>query len=384
MIRDNKAGAQNAPTVLVVDDEPHILDIMARFIEEMGCIVTECANGDKALAELEKKPHDIVVSDIKMRGVDGVELLRRVKEKWPGTEVVLVSGNATLENAIEALRSGAYDILLKPVRMEKLQSTIRRCIERVRFARENSELREVVDRLQELNARKEKFVAVANHELRTPTTVAAGLISMLKKKSASMPPETAELVRRADEAMGRLKEVVREIGELATARSFEQWVKPRPCRLMPLLADVESALADHTQQRSLGRHFENLADQAIEVMVDHPKVVRAVGALIQNAVKFSPDGRTVRVVAGLEEHHVVFTVIDNGVGVPKGEEERVFDVFYSAGSEMAHHTSDHEFMGGGLGVGLSLAQVVARAHGGDVTYRPNPDGGAIFTLSVAR
>lgn len=369
-------------SVLVVDDEPDVRDVIARFVERLGLAVTECQSGEAALAELGRSGHDIIISDIRMRGMDGVELLRRVKEKWPGTEFILVSGNASLEAAIEALRSGAYDILLKPVRKEQLQSSVSRCRERILHARENRELRAVVERLSELNSRKEKFIAVANHELRTPTTVAAGVVSMLKRRAAAMTPEVAELVTRADEAMGRLKEVVREIGELATARSFEQWVRPCPCTLGPLVRDVEKSLTDQAGLRNLVTVFENRSEADLPLMADHAKVARAVGALIQNAVKYTPDGREVLVTVEREGELVLFTVADRGVGIPKGEEERIFDIFYTVGSELAHHTSDHEFMGSGLGVGLSLAQLVAQAHGGDVGYSPNPGGGSIFTLSI--
>lgn len=368
--------------VITVDDEPDILDVVTRFIEALDCDVTMCASGEAALAELEKNPHDIVVSDIRMRGMDGVELLRRVKEKWPGIEFIIVSGNATVETAISALRLGAYDILLKPVRMEQLQATVRRARERLLFARENRELREVVDRLEELNSRKEKFVAIANHELRTPTTVAAGLVSMIKKRAAKTSPELLELAERADAAMARLKDVVREIGELAGARSPETWVKPYPVRLALIADEVGKIARDHAENRALELEVDCAAPQGVELNADPFKLARAVGALVQNAVRHTPDGKKVAVTITCSDGLAAFTVSDEGVGVAPGEEEKIFDLFYVSGSELAHHTSESEFGGEGMGIGLALARLVARAHGGDVTYAPNPGGGAEFKLTV--
>lgn len=376
-------SVSNSQFVLVVDDEPDVRELMSEFIIQAGFQVSSCHSGEAALTELERRPYDIVVSDIRMRGIDGLELLRRVREKWPETEFILVSGHASVEGAIEALRLGAYDILLKPVRLEKLQSCVRRCSERLAYARENRELRDYVDKLKELNVRKEKFVAVANHELRTPMAEAAGLVALLKRKAATLPPETAQLVAGVDLAFGRLKEVVREIGELATARSLVQWVKPHPVRLGSIAQEVRRALEECAGRREVSTRFNSTVEESREVIADGAKVARAVGALIQNAVKYTPDGRSVAVAVEEADGLVIFTVTDEGVGVPSGEEDKIFDLFYAAGSELSHHSSNHEFGGGGLGVGLPLAQTIARAHGGDVTFAPNPTGGAIFSLSLS-
>lgn len=382
MTETNPCVADGRVSVLVVDDEPDILDVMSRFIEAIDCEVTSCPSGDAALVELGKRPRDIVVSDIRMRGVDGVELLRRVKDKWPGTEFILVSGNASVEAAISALRLGAYDILLKPVRMEQIQATVRRARERLLFARENQELRRVVDRLEELNDRKEKFVAIANHELRTPTTVAAGLVTMIRRRAATVSPEVAELAERAEAAMARLKEVVREIGELAHARSFDRWIKPYPVKLTLIATEIERLCGEHSEGREVALTFENAVEREVELNADALKLARAVGALIHNAVRYTPDGRSVTVVIENGGDRIKFTVADEGVGIGYGEEEKIFDLFYVTGSELAHHTSESEFGGDGLGVGLTLARLVARAHGGDVEYRPNKGGGSIFTLTA--
>lgn len=378
------SGETDRLKVLVVDDEPDVREVITHFVTQAGCDVTSVSSGETALSELERNHYDVVVSDIRMRGMDGVELLRRVREKWPSIEFIIISGNASVENAIEALRHGAYDILLKPVRMEKLSATIQRCRQRVSYARENRELRLVVDRLTELNNRKEKFVAVANHELRTPTTIAAGLVTMLKKRAPGLPEETAKLILSADEAMTRLKEVVRDIGELATARSLEQWVKPSPVTVAALAGEMERSLPFLKQDRNLEIIFRNGAEGTLVVKADQGKVVRAVGALIQNAVKFTPDTGKIEISISREGGMLHFKVADEGVGIPAGEEEKIFDLFYTVGSALSHHTSSHEFGGTGLGVGLSLARTIALAHGGNVATAPNPGGkGSVFTLSIS-
>ena len=159
--------------ILLIDDEKIIRETLSTFLVDQGHNVRTAPSGEDGLWALEEQPADLVLSDVKMPGISGVEVLRRVRESWPGTEVVLITGYASVEDAAEALRHGAYDFLLKPVRLAHLDAVARRCEERIRYARDNRELRAVVERLQELSERKSKFLALANHELRPPTTVAA-------------------------------------------------------------------------------------------------------------------------------------------------------------------------------------------------------------------
>lgn len=373
-----------AYTVFVVDDDADLRDIISTVAEDSGLKAVRCASAEMALGEMEKTSCDIIVTDIRMRGMGGVELLKRVKEKWPGVEVVVMSGHATLENAVDALRHGAYDFMSKPIRLAEMKRTLTLCVERISFARENVELRKVVDRLKKLNDHKEKFAAIANHELRTPTAVASGLLSTLKKRSADLPDDVSELVGRADEAMGRLREIVREIGELATARSFEQWVRPSRQPLQGVLDQIAKIAEEYAPDRGVEVRILNRADPLREITADRPKLARAVGALMENAVKFSPDQAVVEVEIGEETGKTSFTVKDRGAGVAQGEEERIFESFETGRSGLHHHTSKDELGGEGLGVGLTLARLTARAHGGDVVYAPREGGGSVFTLTIKR
>jgi signal transduction histidine kinase len=372
-----------SPThVLLVEDEDGFRDLMSGFLRSLGCEVTECCDGETGLMEQRKRPADIVLTDIRMRGVDGMEVLRRVRESWPHTEVILITGYATVEAAIEALRHGAYDLLLKPVRLEQIETVIRHCEERIRYARENLELRRVIDRLRELNTRKEKFVALANHELRTPTTVASGILNLLKRRTDDLPPDVADLIGRADQALGRMREIVNDLSDLATARSDGQWLKRASWSMEDLFDDLGCLCAEYAELRSVDVHVKGNPDPDRRVFVDRSKLARAVGALVQNAVKSTPDGGRVDACLSLKSGEIEFSVADNGVGIPPEEAKRIFDLFYKVGDALAHHTSGHEFGGGGLGVGLPLARTIARAHGGDVRYSPRPEGGSVFTLAV--
>ena len=372
--------------VLLIDDEANVREPLAMHLQDMGHDVRSAGSGEEGLWKLEERPADLVISDIKMPGISGLDVLRKVRDRWPATDVVLITGYGTMDDALEALRLGAYDFLLKPVRLARLELLVKHCEERIRFSQDNRALREVVERLRELNQRKEKFTALANHEIRTPTTVAAGLMSLLAARAADLPEDLRSLVAEGDRAMRRLKEVVEDLGDLGQALGDRLVVQPRHLTVADVVAELDGQGQMYSAVREVEIRVESPSDDGGQSLrMDERKLRRAVGALLQNAVKFTPDGGTVRVQVSLDGDDLVIAVADTGVGVAEEEAERIFDLFYEVADVRHHRTSGHAFLGGGLGIGLPLARAIAQAHGGGVEYAANPDAsGSVFTLRVPR
>ncbi len=368
--------------ILLIDDEEAVRQTLKDHLEEIGHQVRTAPGGEAGLWMLEEAPAELVITDLKMPGMTGLEVLRRVRDRWPATEVVLITGYGTIDDAVTALRYGAYDFLLKPVRLAQLELVTQHCEERIRFARDNRELRDVVERLQDLNERREKFIALANHELRTPTTVAAGLVSLLANRARDFPEDLQELVRGADRALRRLKEVVEDLGDLALTQGSGLRVRPTAEPAADLVRELDSLCEMYRGLRPLDIRVTGPAGEAT-VSIDRRKVLRAAGALIQNAVKFTPDGGRIDVDVRLEDDRLHIRVADTGIGIPEEEVPKIFDLFYESADVRHHRSSGHEFRGGGIGIGLPLARAIAAAHGGTVEYRPREGGGSEFTLSVS-
>lgn len=369
--------------ILLIDDEATVREPLQLFLHDLGHQVRAASSGEEGLWSLEECPADLVITDLKMPGLSGIDVLRRARERWPATEVVLVTGYGTMDDAVEALRLGAYDFLVKPVRLARLELLVNHCDERIRFSRDNRELRQVVERLRELNERKEKFISLANHEIRTPTTVAAGLMSLLASRAGDLSEDQRRMVQGADRAMKRLKEVVEDLGDLGLSQANGLQVGPSEQELGDLVADLQDLCAMYRGLRALDVVVECHEPGDTPVRIDRRRLLRAVGALVQNAVKYTPDGGWVGVAVrrsgarGLE-----FEVADTGIGVPEGEREKIFELFYESADVRHHRTSGHEFGGGGLGIGLPLARAIAAAHGGFLQYRPGETGGSVFSLRV--
>lgn len=120
----------NAIRVLVVDDEARFRTTLAKMLRSRGLAVEAVGSGEECLAELDDRPYDVVLLDIRMPGLGGLETLRLLKERHPEVEVVMLSGHANLDTAIELLKLGAYDYLVKPCPLEEVLLKIENAFEK--------------------------------------------------------------------------------------------------------------------------------------------------------------------------------------------------------------------------------------------------------------
>lgn len=110
--------------VMIVDDEEDFVEMLSLRLEEAGERVTKAYSGMQCLSLLEEKDHDVVILDIKMPGMDGIETLREIKKQFPLVEVIMLTGHGTTETAVEGMKLGAYDYLMKPADFEELQDKL--------------------------------------------------------------------------------------------------------------------------------------------------------------------------------------------------------------------------------------------------------------------
>ena len=135
---------EDRPRVLVVDDEKFIRDIIADFLGMEGYIVRTAEDGSSAVSELERARYDMIISDLKMPRMGGLELLKEVAKTHPDTLTVIMTGFGTVETAIDAMKRGAYDYILKPFKVEEIVHIVQRGLEKRRLAAENLRLREAL------------------------------------------------------------------------------------------------------------------------------------------------------------------------------------------------------------------------------------------------
>ena len=166
--------------VLIAEDEPHLGAILERYLAGRGYAVTTRSDGRAALEALRAHPFDVALLDVVMPEMDGLEVLRHVRQERPCPEVIIITGNGTTETAINAINMGAYDYLAKPYRMAEIDVLVRRACEKRQLARENEQLRSRlarVDAVPEILTRYAPMQAVLALVERTAASDAPVLIS---------------------------------------------------------------------------------------------------------------------------------------------------------------------------------------------------------------
>jgi two-component system response regulator PilR (NtrC family) len=169
-----------AKTILVVDDEFSVRESLEKVLSKAGYITLAADSGNEALAVLAKQKIDLVLSDLKMPDGDGVELLKSIKKSYPDIEVILLTGYGTVENAVEAMREGAYDFITKPPKKAIILSAVERASERQNLALENKYLREQLSKgapLDEVVGRSPAFTKILEMVNRVAPLVSTVLIT---------------------------------------------------------------------------------------------------------------------------------------------------------------------------------------------------------------
>ncbi|MFC2048659.1 response regulator [Elusimicrobiota bacterium] len=130
--------------VLIVDDEDNIRSICKRALVKVGIEVDEAESAEIALKMLELQKYSVVLLDIMLPGIDGIELLGRIKSKYPHTEVIMITGNASIEDAVDAMKKGAYEFITKPFEIYEVRRTVQKALEIKKLTRQVSELKHVI------------------------------------------------------------------------------------------------------------------------------------------------------------------------------------------------------------------------------------------------
>ncbi|GAB4332827.1 MAG: response regulator [Calditrichia bacterium] len=366
--------------ILVVEDEEFIRMMFCQSFENWGFQVEEAENGKEALEKIQEGDFNIVVTDLNMPIMDGMELLRKTKEKWPYIEVIVITGFATIESAIEAMKIGAYDFILKPVNFEHVQFTINKCFKKIKSQAENTELMEMNTRLRELNELKDKFIYITNHELRTPLTIIKGYIDILETMISDNDEDTREVVDILKDTTEELNELVERIHLLGNIEnSIQLRRKSEVIELKRLITKIYKELHPLFIKRKI--ELKIFVDKKPLLLEGDPRQIRIVlRELLQNALKFTPDGGKVVVRLEIKNQEIQYSVSDNGIGIPLDKQEIIFDPFYEIQNTINHRSSDSEFMGGGMGIGLSLVREIVNLHKGQIHLESEPGKGTLFTI----
>ena len=223
--------------ILVVEDEELIRDIFKQSLENLGFSVETAEDGKTALELCQQNTYQIVTTDINMPVMDGITLLKHIKSRWPFIEVIVVSGYASIENAIDALKIGAFDFILKPVNFDHLKLVIKKCYQKISWQTESFELKEKNLQLKELSEMKDKFLSITNHEIRTPLMIIKGYLEILESQLENLnddDEEILDIIKKTTENLSDTVERMHMLSQVSKGIGLEKktmWISQKPFRM---------------------------------------------------------------------------------------------------------------------------------------------------------
>ena len=367
-------------SVLIVDDEEVIRNICYRSLEKKGYNIKLAENGVQALELLRKETVELVFSDFKMPLMNGIELLETIKRDYPHVEVVIMTAFATIESAINAMKIGAYDFILKPVKPDQLRIVATKCFEKLHLSEENVALRAANRQLTELEEMKNKFIAITSHELRTPVSHLKGYLGILNDDTYYQQlsdVEKSQCMQVILNAVNDLEEIVTNMHSLIFLEN--QGLSPELERID--LNETVVTVAELFQIIARKRGQSIIIQPSSHKLVvngDKTQLKGVVRELLQNAIKFTPDGGEITISTDIDNDYAVLKVSDTGIGIEDTEQGKIFEKFYEIQDSNYHSSSKNAFMGGGLGLGLTAVRSVVEAHGGGVKLQSNKGRGSVF------
>jgi signal transduction histidine kinase len=382
--------------LLVVDDEESVALTVGEVLRQDGFQVTTASSGQEAVALFEETEYDLVLTDLHMEGGDGLSVLDEIGRRDPLVISIVLTGFASVESAIAALRHGAYDYLIKPCLIDDLKFTVRRGIEhrrlmlaereaRTRLEQLNRELEQRVAertaKLQQLNEdlaqanrAKDMFLATLSHELRTPLTPVLGWVNLMRSGclDESGKAQALDTIERNARLQARLIDDLLDISRIVSGKlQFE----PEPVDINAVVeASIETVKAS-AAARQVELVYE-LSETPLIVHGSTDRLQQIVWNLLSNAIKFTESGGRVSVRVDSFDGEARVRIEDTGIGIAPEFLPHVFDRF-----RQADPSTTRQY--GGLGLGLAIVDALTKIHQGKVTVESEgPGHGSRFTLTM--
>jgi len=349
--------------VLVVDDIPKNLQVVGTVLRNAGYSIMPATSGTEALEGVRAQLPDLILLDLMMPEMDGLEVCRRLKAD-PLTRhlpVIFLTASNEMEHLVQGFEMGAVDYVTKPFNTAELLARVRTHLE----------LKHARQRLREMNDEKNEFMGIAAHDLRSPLNVIKGYAEMLLEDD-TLEAGHADTIRRMHSAAGRMVGMVQNLLDVNRIERGEMTINLEPTEWGALIATVVEAQRPHASAKQQTIHLER-ATQAPTVLMDAQVMVQVLENLVSNAVKYSPAGKQIFVSLRQLPTAVRCEVRDEGPGISAEDQTKLFGKFARLSAKPTGGENS-------TGLGLSIVKRMVEAMAGKVWCESEPGRGATFIV----
>ncbi len=363
--------------IMVVDDEPGIRSGIQRILrnftvdfpfmeEQFNFAIEEADTGEKAIEVVDSNPPDIMLLDNKLPGILGVNVLEYIKKKQLDIIVIMITSHASLDLAVNATKSGAFDFVPKPFTPAELKTSIENVAKHFILRRMTKRLN------QEGRQIRFQFLSVLSHELKAPLNAVEGYLKMIQEKR--MGPNVDEYQTMIERSLARINGMRQLIMDMLDLTRIESGKKKREIKSVNLIEVAQTAI-DTMQPYAIQRDVKiNLKTrELIKLNADSEEIEIIFNNLISNAIKYNIDGGRVEVTISSDDKEITITVSDTGIGMEPEEVAIIFDDFVRIKNPKTKAIA-------GTGLGLPIVKKLVEMYGGNISVISIPDRGTTFTV----
>ena len=371
--------------VLVVDDELGIREGCRRALSNHGFVVEVAENGPAGLHKLRETPFDILLVDAMMPGMSGLEMVQQARQSYPELICIIITGYATVELAVQAMRQGAHDFIAKPFTPTLLLQVLNRELDHQRLKREAKRVKEleeelqglsrVRDEMERLGAIESRFMLTMVHILRAPVAVLQNSIQLIRKGFVPIE-DLNSILERADLRAGELLAILDDVLLLSRLKAGSGATTAEAVSVAEVLDAVLGSFQKEAEERNLIISTELVDHPVLAGTREHLRLLWS--QLLSNAIRYTPKGGriTLSLQTDPQQKKIIGTVSDTGIGIASEEIHRIFEEFYRTEAAKAMQET-------GTGLGLPIVQQILTFYGGTIEIESTPGQGSTFRFTLA-
>lgn len=371
--------------ILLIDDEQGMRETLTDILTEQGYEVKPFASGQEAVKEIRKGSFDIVIADLKLPDVGGMQILDEAKEVNPESAVIVMTGYASMESAVEALNRGAFSYIVKPFNMDEVKTVIKRAFHQIRLFKENQRL---IDELQLTNRKLEKaaaeldkanqakseFLSRMSHELRTPINAIIGFTEFLEEDKTLKKQQRLDVRHVATNAKSLIS-LINEILDLSKIEAGKVRISVSMFSLKTLIAHCVQSITPLLKDRPVKLEVDFTKDIPNKIKTDRDRLREIIVNLLSNAAKFTEKGK-INILTGMDKEGMInISVSDTGCGIREEDLLHIFEEFrqMNIGTKKRY---------GGTGLGLAISKKLVHLLGGNIFVKSTFGNGTTFIVAI--
>jgi len=354
--------------ILIIDDEEVVLDSCSQILKGSGYEIATARNGETGMQLVSEFGPDLVFVDLKMPGLSGIEVVKRICETDPTIVPIVITGFATVSSAIDAMKNGAFDFLPKPFTPDEFRMITQRGLDKRRLVLETIALRREKEML------RENFAAIVSHELKSPLgAVQQNLFALSDELSDQLTEAQKKRLGRIQISLGDLTKLILTWLRVLSVDVSKIQESFGPVRISTVISKGIESVQAHADRKDIEITAPD-GEASAHVNGDEGTLVETLVNILANAIKFSRPSTKVAVGVETSGQEVILSVSDSGVGIAKEDLPHIFADFYTGRAD--------DSIEKGTGIGLAVAKRIVEAHHGSITVQSEPGKGSTFAIRL--